>query len=145
MVVAGNFGFYGKTLKQKGIQSELEAFVKGTKRFTVPVYTVWGSREDVDVVCRFRRGEWQVPNLFILDEQHSYSFGGVRLFGLGGAVHTAKLLDSGEGNAESVAGENGRMWTTLLQVGEPSGCLFVPLTVVFLSLRSISSLSSLVM
>jgi hypothetical protein len=115
VICTGNFGFHSKRRQQ---QHELDQFVKGSKRFNVPVYTVWGAQEDVEVVHKFRRGELQIANLFILDESNSFTIGSIRLFGLGGAVDHSRLLDSGEGNNESVAGENGRMWTTLLQVGE---------------------------
>jgi hypothetical protein len=46
-------------------------------------------------------------------------FGGIRLrlFGLGGAVVPHKLFDNGEG-AATIAGGQGTMWTSILQIGE---------------------------
>jgi Protein of unknown function (DUF2433) len=41
----------------------------------------------------------------------------LRLFGLGGAVVMHKLFDNGEGRT-TIAGGQGTMWTTLLQMGE---------------------------
>lgn len=62
-----------------------------------------------------------MPNLQILDEATSRAIevGGVRLrlFGLGGAVVYHKLFDNGEGSA-TIAGGQGVMWTTILQIGE---------------------------
>lgn len=85
------------------------------------MYTVWGACEDVAILERFRTGEYQVENLHILDEASSYAVevGGVRLrlFGLGGAVVLHKLFDNGEG-AATIAGGQGTMWTTVLQIGE---------------------------
>ena len=60
-------------------------------------------------------------NLHIVDEASSrlLEVGGVklRLLGLGGAVVMHKLFDNGEGKT-TIAGGQGTMWTTLLQIGE---------------------------
>ena len=70
---------------------------------------------------RFRSGEYKVSNLHIIDEANSrlLDVGGVklRLLGLGGAVVMHKLFDNGEGKT-TIAGGQGTMWTTLLQIGE---------------------------
>lgn len=93
------------------------------KRITldVPVYTVWGACEDVRVLEKFRSGEYKVDKLHIIDEANSrlLDIGGVklRLLGLGGAVVMHKLFDNGEGKT-TIAGGQGTMWTTLLQMGE---------------------------
>ncbi|KAI1932652.1 hypothetical protein LOZ65_000641 [Ophidiomyces ophidiicola] len=93
------------------------------KQFTldVPVYTVWGACEDVRVLEKFRSGEYKVDKLHIIDEANSrlLDVGGVklRLLGLGGAVVMHKLFDNGEGKT-TIAGGQGTMWTTLLQMGE---------------------------
>ena len=69
---------------------------------------------------RFRSGEYKVDNLHIIDEVNSrlLEVGGVklRLLGLGGAVVIHKLFDNGEGKTY-IAGGQGTMWTTLLQIG----------------------------
>ena len=87
----------------------------------MPVYTVWGACEDVRVLEKFRSGEYKVNNLHIIDEASSrlLELGGVklRLLGLGGAVVMHKLFDNGEGRT-TIAGGQGTMWTTLLQMGE---------------------------
>lgn len=86
----------------------------------MPVYTVWGACEDVRVLEKFRSGEYKVDNLHIIDEVNSrlLDVGGVklRLLGLGGAVVIHKLFDNGEGKTY-IAGGQGTMWTTLLQIG----------------------------
>ncbi len=70
---------------------------------------------------KFRSREHKVNNLHIIDEAQSMliEIGGVklRLLGLGGAVVMHKLFDNGEGRT-TIAGGQGTMWTTLLQMGE---------------------------
>ncbi|KAL2755552.1 hypothetical protein ACRALDRAFT_2135865 [Sodiomyces alcalophilus JCM 7366] len=101
--------------------SELPQLLSGEIKLDVPVYTVWGACEDVRVLERFRSGEYKVHNLHIIDEARSMllELGGVklRLLGLGGAVVMHKLFDNGEGRT-TIAGGQGTMWTTLLQMGE---------------------------
>lgn len=101
--------------------SELSLLLSGELKLDVPVYTVWGACEDVRVLEKFRSGEYKVPNLHIIDEARSMllELGGVklRLLGLGGAVVMHKLFDNGEGRT-TIAGGQGTMWTTLLQMGE---------------------------
>ncbi|KAJ9132181.1 Ser thr protein phosphatase [Pleurostoma richardsiae] len=101
--------------------SELPLLISGELKLDVPVYTVWGACEDVRVLEKFRSGEYKVHNLHIIDEARSMllEIGGVklRLLGLGGAVVMHKLFDNGEGRT-TIAGGQGTMWTTLLQMGE---------------------------
>src|SRR2546421_3941171 len=101
--------------------SELPQLLNKQITLDIPVYTVWGACEDVRVLERFRSGEYKVPNLHIIDEANSrlLDVGGVklRLLGLGGAVVMHKLFDNGEGKT-TIAGGQGTMWTTLLQIGE---------------------------
>jgi len=101
--------------------SELPLFLNGTFTLDVPVYTVWGACEDVRVLEKFRSAEYKVPNLHIIDEANSrlLDVGGLklRLLGLGGAVVMHKLFDNGEGKT-TIAGGQGTMWTTLLQMGD---------------------------
>ena len=101
--------------------SELPQLLNKQITLDIPVYTVWGACEDVRVLERFRSGEYKVHNLHIIDEANSrlLDVGGVklRLLGLGGAVVMHKLFDNGEGKT-TIAGGQGTMWTTLLQIGE---------------------------
>jgi len=101
--------------------SELPYFLNGTYTLDVPVYTVWGACEDVAVLEKLRTGEYKINNLHVIDEAHSrlLEVGGLklRLLGLGGAVVMHKLFDNGEGRS-TIAGGQGTMWTTLLQIGE---------------------------
>lgn len=93
----------------------------GELRLTIPVYTVWGACEDISILEKFRSGEYNVENLHILDEATTrpIDIGGVklRLLGLGGALVPHKLFDNGDGRA-TIAGGQGTMWTTALQIGE---------------------------
>ncbi|KAL8669101.1 MAG: hypothetical protein Q9168_006294 [Polycauliona sp. 1 TL-2023] len=101
--------------------SELPLFINKQLTLDVPVYTVWGACEDVRVLEKFRSGEYKVDKLHIIDEASSrlLEVGGIKLrvLGLGGAVVMHKLFDNGEGRT-TIAGGQGTMWTTLLQMGE---------------------------
>lgn len=101
--------------------SELPDLIDRKIKLDVPVYTVWGACEDVQVLEKLRSGEYKIDNLHIIDEAHSrlLDVGGIklRLLGLGGAVVMHKLFDNGEGRT-TIAGGQGTMWTTLLQMGE---------------------------
>jgi len=101
--------------------SEFPLLLTGELRLSVPVYTVYGACEDVLVLEKFRSGQYIVENLNVLDEATSkvLDVGGVklRLLGLGGALVPHKMFDNGEGNA-TIAGGQGTMWTTALQIGE---------------------------
>lgn len=106
---------------EHSVISELQEFLEGKKQLQVPVYTVWGACEDVKVLEKFRTQEYKISNLNIVDESASklISVGGlnIRLLGLGGAVVLHKLFDNGEGKS-TIAGGQGTMWTTVLQIGE---------------------------
>ncbi|KZT50661.1 hypothetical protein CALCODRAFT_504476 [Calocera cornea HHB12733] len=101
--------------------SEFPMLQSGALRLAVPVFTVWGACEDVQILEKFRTGEYDIENLTILDEATTrcLDIGGVklRLFGLGGALVMHKMFDNGEGRA-TIAGGQGTMWTTALQIGE---------------------------
>jgi hypothetical protein len=62
-----------------------------------------------------------VENLHIIDEATTrcLDVGGIklRILGLGGALVPHKMFDNGEGSA-TIAGGQGTMWTTALQMGE---------------------------
>ncbi|PUU76044.1 hypothetical protein B9Z19DRAFT_992108 [Tuber borchii] len=101
--------------------SELPLFLNKKCTLDVPVYTVCGVCEDVRVLEKFRSGEYKINNLHIIDEASSrlLDVGGVklRLLGLGGAVVMHRLFDKGEGRT-TIAGGQGTVWATLLQLGE---------------------------
>lgn len=101
--------------------SEFPQLLSGQIKFSVPVYTVYGACEDVAVIERFRAGQYNIDNLHIIDEATTrcIDVGGVslRLLGLGGALVPHKMFDNGDGQA-TIAGSQGTMWTTALQIGE---------------------------
>ncbi|KAG5650091.1 hypothetical protein H0H81_000800 [Sphagnurus paluster] len=101
--------------------SEFPLLLSGQIKLQVPVYTVWGACEDVLVLEKFRQGTYAIDNLHVLDEATTrcIDVGGVklRLLGLGGALVPHKMFDNGEGSA-TIAGGQGTMWTTALQIGE---------------------------
>ncbi|EIW82035.1 hypothetical protein CONPUDRAFT_102708 [Coniophora puteana RWD-64-598 SS2] len=101
--------------------SEFPLLLSGQIKLQVPVYTVWGACEDVFILEKFRSGSYNIENLHVLDEATTrcLDVGGVklRLLGLGGALVPHKIFDNGDGNA-TIAGGQGTMWTTALQIGE---------------------------
>ncbi|KAM6495516.1 Ser/Thr protein phosphatase [Amanita muscaria] len=101
--------------------SEFPLLLSGQIKLQVPVYTVWGACEDVLVLEKFRSKAYVVENLHVIDEATTrlIDVGGVklRLLGLGGALVPHKMFDNGDGNA-TIAGGQGTMWTTALQIGE---------------------------
>jgi len=101
--------------------SEFPLLVSGQLKLQVPVYTVWGACEDIAVLEKFRAGTYDIENLHVLDEATTrcLDMGGVklRLLGLGGALVPHKMFDNGDGVA-TIAGGQGTMWTTALQIGE---------------------------
>ncbi|KAG8896481.1 hypothetical protein FRC00_005887, partial [Tulasnella sp. 408] len=103
------------------ILSEFPLLLSGKLKLSVPVYTIWGACEDVSVLEKLRAGEYDIENLHVIDEATSRTLeiGGIklRLLGLGGAYVPHKLFDNGDGHA-TIAGGQGTMWTTALQMGE---------------------------
>lgn len=101
--------------------SEFPLLLSGQIKLNIPVFTVWGACEDVEVLEKFRQGIYDIENLHVLDEATTrcLDIGGVklRLLGLGGAFVPHKMFDNGDGNA-TIAGGQGTMWTTALQIGE---------------------------
>lgn len=101
--------------------SEFPLLLSGQIKLQIPVYTVWGACEDIVVVEKFRAGNHDIENLHVLDEATTrcLDLGGIklRLLGLGGALVPHKMFDNGDGNA-TIAGGQGTMWTTALQIGE---------------------------
>jgi len=101
--------------------SEFPLLLSGQMKLQVPVFTVWGACEDVVILEKFRANTYSIDNLHVLDEATTrcLDVGGVklRLLGLGGALVLHKMFDNGEGSA-TIAGGQGTMWTTALQIGE---------------------------
>ncbi|KAI6168903.1 hypothetical protein EDD17DRAFT_1523517 [Pisolithus thermaeus] len=101
--------------------SEFPLLLSGQIKLQVPVFTVWGACEDVVILEKFRAGSYSIDNLHVLDEATTrcLDVGGIklRLLGLGGALVQHKMFDNGEGNA-TIAGGQGTMWATALQIGE---------------------------
>lgn len=108
-------------VQQERLLSELPDFICGSKRLDVPIYVVWGQYEDIDVIEKFRKGVYHVPNLYILDHRNSYAIStgtvSLRLFGLGGSFAYSRLFDVGEGS-DVVSGGQGKAWVNMVQIGE---------------------------
>ena len=101
--------------------SEFPLLLSGQIKLQVPVFTVAGACEDILLLEKLRTGTYDVENLHLIDEATTrcLDIGGIklRLLGLGGAFVPHKLFDNGEGSA-TIAGGNGTIWTTALQLGE---------------------------
>ena len=101
--------------------SEFPLLLSGQIKLQVPVFTVAGACEDILLLEKLRTGTHDVENLHLIDEATTrcLDIGGIklRLLGLGGAFVPHKLFDNGEGSA-TIAGGNGTIWTTALQMGE---------------------------
>lgn len=95
--------------------------VNSELRLDVPVYTIYGFCEDVHVLEKLRRKQYDIPNLHVIDEANAglIELGSLRLrlLGLGGPFIPNKLLDHGSANS-TIAGTTGQTWITLLQIGE---------------------------
>jgi Protein of unknown function (DUF2433) len=101
--------------------SEFPLLLSGQIKLQVPVFTISGACEDILLLEKLRTGAYDIENLHLLDEATTrcLDIGGIklRLLGLGGAYVPHKMFDNGEGNA-TIAGGNGTIWTTALQIGE---------------------------
>ena len=101
--------------------SEFPLLLSGQLKLHVPVFTVAGACEDILILEKLRTGTYDIENLHLLDEATTrcLDIGGIklRLLGLGGAFVLHKMFDNGEG-AATIAGGNGTVWTTILQIGE---------------------------
>ncbi|KAH9987382.1 hypothetical protein BJV77DRAFT_1026131 [Russula vinacea] len=101
--------------------SEFPLLLSGQIKLQVPVFTVAGACEDILLLEKLRTGTYDVENLHVIDEATTrcLDIGGIklRLLGLGGAFVPHKMFDNGEGSA-TIAGGNGTIWTTALQIGE---------------------------
>lgn len=93
--------------------SELPLYIEGRRRFTVPVYAVWGNHEDRQVVESFARGELEVENLHVLTGRDVYRIGPALVYGVGGNfLAGSKLLQ------RAIAGGAGKIWSTLRQYSD---------------------------
>jgi hypothetical protein len=103
------------------ILSEFPLLLSGQVKLQVPVFTVAGACEDILLLEKLRTGTYDIENLHLIDEATTrcLDIGGIklRLLGLGGAFVPHKMFDNGEGSA-TIAGGNGTIWTTALQIGE---------------------------
>jgi hypothetical protein len=101
--------------------SEFPDLLSGQIKLQVPVFTVAGACEDILILEKLRSGTYDIENLHLIDEATTrcLDIGGIklRLLGLGGAFVLHKMFDNGEGSA-TIAGGNGTIWTTTLQIGE---------------------------
>jgi predicted phosphodiesterase len=90
--------------------SDLAQYLRGQKRFRVPVYAVWGNHEDKAVVEKFLRGAYQVENLHLIHEKEAYHVGPFHLVGLGGNFLVDEKLFQ-----KPLAGSGGKIRSTLTQ------------------------------
>lgn len=103
-------------VKEEKLLGDFPDYIAGVKQFSVPVYAVWGNHEDVEVLKRLTTG-LKINNLNLLDEHHFYEFNQkdnleYSLYGLGGNFLAGKKLFD-----QPIAGNGGKVWTTLHQFG----------------------------
>ncbi|PVH14850.1 uncharacterized protein CXQ87_005126 [Candidozyma duobushaemuli] len=101
----------------------MDEYLAGKKRLPCPLYTTIGSLDDPYLVEKFVDGSLRIPNLNIIDHNHSYLLESpakppIRLYGLGGNLKVHSLFDSGKLGLNSVAGKVGDLWITLAQVAQ---------------------------
>jgi predicted phosphodiesterase len=103
-------------VKRHQLLGNFPDFISGRKQFHVPVYSVWGNHEDMQVLKNLRT-DLKINNLYLLDENNFYEFRHedkleFSLYGLGGNfLATNKLFDT------PIAGHGGKVWSTLHQFG----------------------------
>ena len=84
-------------VKENQLLGNFPDYISGEKKFSVPVYVVWGNHEDVQVLRQLNTN-FNVKNLHVLDEHHFYQFHTSErefefsLFGLGGNFLVSKKL-----------------------------------------------------
>ncbi len=93
--------------------SELGAWLRERRGFQVPVYAVWGNHEDRVVIEDLLAGRTQVGNLHLLHAAADHRVGPFELFGLGGNILPERLAEL----PSPLAGQGGKIWTTLVQLG----------------------------
>ncbi|WP_131793991.1 metallophosphoesterase family protein [Fluoribacter gormanii] len=103
-------------VKEEKLLGDFPDYIAGVKQFSVPVYAVWGNHEDVEVLKRLTT-DLKINNLNLLDEQHFYQVHQgdnleFSLYGLGGNFLAGKKLFD-----QPIAGNGGKVWTTLHQLG----------------------------
>ncbi|HHF7367886.1 TPA: metallophosphoesterase [Legionella bozemanae] len=103
-------------VKEEKLLGDFPDYIAGVKQFSVSVYAVWGNHEDVEVLKRLTT-DLKINNLNLLDEQHFYQVHQgdnleFALYGLGGNFLAGKKLFD-----QPIAGNGGKVWTTLHQLG----------------------------
>jgi len=103
-------------VKWHQLLGDFSAYQDGNKKFTVPVYAVYGNHEDSYVIKQLKVNN-NIDHFNLLDEDNTYQIAdddeiGFKLFGVGGNFLVSnKLLD------KPVAGKEGKVWSTLHQFG----------------------------
>ncbi|NGX43074.1 MAG: hypothetical protein K940chlam7_01365 [Chlamydiae bacterium] len=96
---------------KKHLLGDFPEYRSGKKRFSVPIYTVWGNHEDIAIIEKLRGGH-SINNLMILDENQTYEMDGFQLFGIGGNFLAGRKLFG-----QPLSGQGGKVWSTLHQYG----------------------------
>lgn len=114
-----------RLLELKTPLSQIDSYIDGTKKLPCPVYTTIGSLDDPYIVSDFLTGKLSVPNLYIIDHNHSYILKlplprspDVRIYGIGGNLKVHSLFDDGKLGLRDLTGKTGDLWITLRQVAE---------------------------
>ncbi|WP_420420623.1 metallophosphoesterase family protein [Simkania sp.] len=121
-----------KFIREFGLLGDFPEYLNGNKKFTVPIYAVWGNHEDEVVLQELRNGQ-KVANLHLLDEERQYTISDFQgypffLYGLGGNfVLNEKAFSTTfqgvEGKVQATFHQLGTLLHKVKQPGIPS--LFV--------------------
>lgn len=105
--------------------SDMELYLKGHKRLPCPVYTTFGPLDDPKIINKFQIGEYQIPNLYIIDHLKIHEIinpnknqPSIKIYGISGNVKIHNLFDHGNLNYEYLSGKVGDLWITLTQISQ---------------------------
>ena len=105
-----------EVVKKHNLLGDFKDYQDNTKKFSVPVYAVYGNHEDVYVIREITQKN-AIHNFNLLDENNIYQIQKnnetqFQLFGIGGNFLVGnKLLQ------KPIAGASGKVWATLHQFG----------------------------
>jgi len=103
-------------VRKHNLLGNFSAYQDSQKQFNVPVYAVYGNHEDANVIRELKENNL-LQNFHLLDEDNVYQIRGnaeaeFKLFGIGG-----NFLVSNKLLKKPIAGQAGKVWSTLHQFG----------------------------
>ena len=114
-----------KLLSNSNSISQLESYLSGSFKFPCPVYTIFGPLDDPNVIHKFQSGEYNIPNLHLIDHTKCYEIPSplddqpnIKLYGIGGTLKIHSLFDHGNLDQEytELCGKVGDLWISMIQI-----------------------------